>query len=61
MTSKAKLRKELANLDSGEEDPDADPNIKNEELLFNPESKLRNWLKSRGKDHCIDFEDEELR
>ena len=49
-------------MDSGEEeDPDEDPDIKKEELLFNPESKLRNWLKSRGKEHCIDFEDEELR
>jgi hypothetical protein len=35
--------------------------IKQEDMLFNPESGLRNWLKSRGKQHCIDFEDEELR
>jgi len=26
---------------------------------FNPESGIRKWLKSRGKEHCIDFEDEE--
>jgi Ca2+-binding EF-hand superfamily protein len=30
-------------------------------LQFNPSSGLRNWLKSRGKEHYIDFEDEELR
>ena len=30
-------------------------------IQHNPQSGLRNWLKSRGKEHCIDFEDEELR
>jgi len=30
-------------------------------LIYNPESQLRKCLKSRGKEHCIDFEDEELR
>ena len=28
---------------------------------FRPESNLRQWLKKRGKDHCIDFDDEELK
>ena len=30
-------------------------------LQFNPESNLRNWLKSRGKEQCINFKDEELK
>jgi Ca2+-binding EF-hand superfamily protein len=29
-------------------------------MIYNPESGLRNWLKSRGKEHCIKFEDEKL-
>lgn len=29
--------------------------IKGEDMIFNPESGLRNWLKSRGKEHCIEF------
>lgn len=45
------------NEDSGDEDCI----IKQEDMIFNPESGLRNWLKSRGKQHCIDFKDEELR
>ena len=44
-----------------EEDNDEDCIIKGEDLIFNPSSGLRNWLKSRGKEHYIDFEDEELR
>lgn len=28
---------------------------------FNPESVERKWLMSRGKEHCIDFEDEDLK
>ena len=28
---------------------------------FQPESNQRKWLKTHGKAHCIDFEDEELR
>jgi len=35
--------------------------IKNSDLIFHPESMLRSWLKKRGKQHCIDFDDEELR
>ena len=30
-------------------------------LQFLPESNIRRWLLTRGKKHCIDFEDEELR
>ena len=30
-------------------------------MIHNPVSNLRKWLKTRGKEHCIDFEDEELR
>lgn len=30
-------------------------------LKFRPESNLRQWLKKRGKEHCIDFDDEELK
>jgi len=45
-----------------EEDEDMSSCIfKQEDLIFNPSSGLRNWLKSRGKEHYIDFEDEELR
>ena len=29
-------------------------------MIHNPESYLRKWLRSRGKQHRIDFEDEEL-
>lgn len=50
--------------DEDEEDDDDDDSaciIKSEDLIFNPSSGLRNWLKSRGKEHYIDFEDEELR
>ena len=34
--------------------------IKGSDLIFNPQSRLRNWLKSRGKGDCIDFDDQEL-
>jgi len=47
--------------DEDEEDAEVDGVIKNSDMIFNPQSGLRNWLKSRGKEHCIDFEDEELR
>ena len=30
-------------------------------MIYNPESSLRNWLKSRGKEHCIKFPEEKLR
>ena len=43
-----------------EEDVDG-AQVQPSELIFNPESQLRNWLTSRGKDHCIDFKDEEMR
>ena len=48
--------------DSGSEEEDEDANgFKNEDLIFNPESDLRKWLKTHGKEHCIDFEDKELK
>jgi len=47
--------------DEEEEEEDESYVIHQEDMIFNPESGLRNWLKSRGKEHCIDFEDEELR
>ena len=47
--------------DEDEEEAEVDGVIKNSDMIFNPQSGLRNWLKSRGKEHCIDFEDEELR
>ena len=48
--------------DDDDDDDDEDQiNYKNEDMIFNPESGLRKWLKKHGKEHCIDFEDEELR
>lgn len=48
--------------DSEEEEENYESSlIKPEDMIFNPESQMRNWLKSRGKDHCIHFQDEELR
>jgi len=29
-------------------------------MIFNPESYLKNWLKNRGKDKYINFQDDEL-
>lgn len=52
------------NEDDEEEDEEEElesATIQGSDLIFNPESQLRNWLKSRGKNHCIDFEDEELK
>jgi hypothetical protein len=46
--------------DGGDEEEE-DMDIKCSDLIFNPESMLRSWLKKRGKQHCIDFDDEELR
>ena len=45
---------------SDEEENDEDCVIRQRDLIFNPESQLNKWLKSRGKAHCINFEDEEL-
>lgn len=63
--------------DSDEEDDEDAINFTNEDLIvsikqlnlfltffrfqFQPESNQRKWLKTHGKAHCIDFEDEELR
>ena len=46
--------------DDDEESADEDCIIQPKQLLFNPVSQLNKWLKSRGKQHCINFEDEEL-
>ena len=35
--------------------------FKQSDLIYRPESGMRKWLKVHGKDHCVDFEDEELR
>ena len=43
-----------------EESADEDCLITDKQLLFNPTSQLNKWLKSRGKQHCINFEDDEL-
>ena len=47
--------------DDDEEDDEDQINFKQEDLIFNPESIERKWLRTHGKEHCIDFEDEELR
>lgn len=44
--------------DDDDEDEEDIINVKQEDLIFNPESGLRNWLKSRGKGEFIDFSDE---
>lgn len=63
-------KRELSDAGSGEEsgsddDDDEDDedaiNFKQDEMIFNPESVQRKWLKTHGKQHCIDFEDEELK
>jgi|ERR1740123_1155317 len=38
-----------------------DVRIKGDDLIFNPESQQRSWLRKHGKDHCIVFKDEELK
>lgn len=62
----------MSGMDAGEDGPDDDGDgsgsgsededcvIRQKDLIFNPESQLNKWLKSRGKSHCINFEDEEL-
>ena len=35
--------------------------VTNSLMQLPPESILRKWLKKRGKTHCIDFDDEELK
>jgi hypothetical protein len=52
--------------ESGSENEDSDEeedsvNIAQSELIFQPESNQRKWLKKRGKEHCIDFSDSALR
>mmetsp|Transcript_12860 Transcript_12860/g.21751 ORF Transcript_12860/g.21751 Transcript_12860/m.21751 type:complete len:151 (+) Transcript_12860:34-486(+) len=59
-----KSKREEGDDDAEEEEEDEDDSvciIRQEDLIFNPESGLRRWLLSRGKKHCIDFEDEQLR
>jgi hypothetical protein len=34
--------------------------IKGSDLIHQPESQLRNWLRKHGKHHCIDFSEEQL-
>eukprot|EP00347_Sterkiella_histriomuscorum_P013147 403365832 len=46
--------------ESGEED-EMDIVIKSDQLIFNPESSLRGWLKKHGKSDYIDFDDTELK
>ena len=45
--------------DSSESDDD-DCLIKPEDLIFQPDSVQRNWLRKHGKGSMIDFEDEQL-
>ena len=52
------MEKDLYDDENNGEDPYH--SIKGSELIFNPQSRLRNWLKSRGKGDCIDFDDQEL-
>lgn len=42
--------------DDDEDDDEDNINFTNDDLIYNPESGLRKWLKSRGKE--LDFEDE---
>lgn len=44
--------------DEDEDDGDLYP-IKQADLLHQPESQIRNWLKLHGKSKYIDFKDEE--
>jgi hypothetical protein len=41
--------------EDGSDMSDSNYAIRGEDLIYNPESSLRNWLKSRGKEHCIEF------
>ena len=47
--------------DDEEDSGDESCVIKLEDMIYNPESYMRKWLKTRGKEHCINFQDEELR
>lgn len=38
-----------------EEDELESVQFQGQDLIFNPESMTRNWLKSRGKNDCIEF------
>ena len=59
MRSEANKKTEIDNdSNTGSEEDSEDlesARINPSDLIYNPESDLRNWLKSRGKDHCIDF------
>ena len=46
--------------DGSDEDDEDNINFTNDDLIFNPESDLRKWLRTRGKEHCIDFDDKML-
>ena len=47
--------------DSDEDDDDEDILIKPKDLIFQSSMNERKWLRSRGKEHMIDFEDDELK
>ena len=44
-----------------EEEEDEDAVIKGKDMIFQPLSLQRKWLKQRGKDDCIDFQEDERR
>ena len=44
--------------DDDEEDDEDQINFKQEDLIFNPESDQRKWLRTHGKSDFISFDDE---
>lgn len=47
--------------DSDEENEDEDILIKPKDLIFQSCMNERKWLRTRGKGHMIDFQDDELK
>ena len=47
--------------DSDEEEDDEDILIKPKDLIFRSNMNERKWLRTRGKGHMIDFQDDELK
>ena len=46
--------------EASDESGDEDCVIRTNDMIFNPESYLNKWLKNHGKEHYINFKEEEL-
>ena len=63
MKSKVTEKEEDEKEEEEEEESDEYEGVdyKPDELIFNPESHMRKWLVKHGKEHCIDFDDADLK